>query len=1265
MTKQYKWTNIILGVLIGILASAVYIMTAEPTASWWDCGEYISTDYKLLVGHPPGAPTFQLLGRVASLFACGDVTKVAFCINCLSAICSGLTIMFLFWTITMLGRKLVAKSGEMTTGRAIAVFGSALVGSFAYTFTDTFWFSAVEGEVYAMSSFFTALVFWCILKWDFEYDNPKPGANPHRWIILIAYLIGLSIGVHLLNLLTIPAVVLIVYFKLSKKATVWGVVQAVAIFSFIAAIFFPAGAMFAIWLLITLPLTIICAKKGTFRSMAEWGVFLSVCGSFILLGLVLYFIIPYVVNFAGKFEVFFVNNFHLPFNSGTIIFFLFIAAIIAFGLYRGYKKKKNVLTAITYCFFFLLIGYSTFFVLVIRSNANPTIDENNPEDAVSLLAYLNREQYGQTPFLFGRTYNSQYTSIEEGDKVYVRDDNSGKYIVTQVKQEPRYPDNQTVFMPRMYDSGHKREYINWVAGEDKVKEQKMMNSKRIPEYSDNITFMHRYQFNYMYFRYFMWNFAGRQNDVQGLGDNVNGNWICGIPFIDNARLGDQPQDVNCLKNKGTNKYYMLPLLLGIIGLVFYSIRDTKNSFIVFLLFMMTGLAIAFYLNMYAYQPRERDYAFAASFYAFCIWIGFGVYAIYSLFEKIKSKAVQIAAPAVITLLCMLLVPGVLAKENWDDHDRSNRYTALAAAKAYLDSCAPNAIIFTMGDNDTFPIWYAQEVEGYRTDVRNCNLSLLSAGWYVDQMKRKAYESDPLPIDFTWEQYRDGTRDMIYVGNDDSKPIALKDFLKAVKSEGYNGSSHADLRSYGNRFYIDVDRKKVIASGAVSVMDTANIVDRVYFTYNASDKTIPGADGAVAGYTMTRSDLMVLEMVANSNWERPLYFASSTLRGFGLDEYLQNEGFAYRLVPVRKNTTSNTDVLYNNIMNKFDDHTRPDVIKNPDAMKGHQAYEYAWGGINDPRVYNPEDNVRLALSIMTMHTQLARDLVNEYNALVRAGEANGNGDAVAEKYLFKLQRSEEVLDHLQTVLPNDLMPYVNNRYQQYTMYFLDAANTYQSIQESYDKTVANHANIAGKFNSANAGKKASEVRNIILGHISDIFNFIENAKERDKVMKSYEEDVDMIYQLYLPELANCSPEELAKLPAGASYEKFYNDAKKQMGEMTEHVKQITQMLASYKQYNFKKAVINGKEVWTGLPEGNDAQLIAQRFPGDRGIVENCYKYFHKPSSIYGSNFYTQIAMLRVVAKSKNDLAKNAQLLVDQFDALQKQVDDNWDLVKNVK
>ncbi|MBP5205270.1 MAG: DUF2723 domain-containing protein, partial [Bacteroidales bacterium] len=725
MNKTQKLINTILGLIIGVVASAVYIMTAEPTVSWWDCGEYIATTSKLLVGHPPGAPTFQLIGRICSLFAGGDVTKVALCINCMSAVCSGLTIMLLYFTIVRLARKLVAKYGELNTPRFIAVLGSALVGAMAYAFSDTFWFSAVEGEVYAMSSFFTALVFWCILKWDEEYDHPKADTNPNRWIVLIAYLVGLSIGVHLLNLLTLPAIVLIVYYKLSKEATGMGAVLSFAIISFFFAFFCPPIWMLAIWALITVPLFVLCAKRGTLKSKAEWGVFLSLCGSVVLLGLILWGIIPQVVNLAGKFDLAFVNGLHLPFNSGTIFFFLLIAALIAWGIWYGYRKNKQVLLLGTFCFTMLLVGYSTFFTLVIRSNANPTIDENNPEDAVALLAYLNREQYGSNPLFHGQTYNTRVIGAKDGNPVYVKDLVNKRYVVSNDRKEdqPLYDPAGCMLFPRMWSAEKKGEYINWLnnrynSDSPSDKENRRLLARDVPPtWQQNIKFMQTYQFGFMYWRYFMWNFAGRQNDLQGRGDYMNGNWISGIPFVDKPMVGNQSNQPSAMQRPGHNKYYLLPLLLGIIGIVFQTRKDTQNSFVVFMLFVMTGLAIAFYLNMYAFQPRERDYAFAASFYAFAIWIGFGVLGIYNLFEKLKSNTVQVAGAALTTVACFGLVPCVMANENWDDHDRSNRYTALAIAKNYLDSCAPNAILFTLGDNDTFPLWYVQEVEGYRTDVR--------------------------------------------------------------------------------------------------------------------------------------------------------------------------------------------------------------------------------------------------------------------------------------------------------------------------------------------------------------------------------------------------------------------------------------------------------------------------------------------------------------------------------------------------------------------
>lgn len=1073
MTKHFKLINNVLGWLIGIFASAIYIMTAEPTASWWDCGEYIATAYKLLVGHPPGAPTFQLLGRIFSMFAGGDVTKVAFCINAMSAICSGLTIMFLYWTIVMLGRKLVAKMGEMTSGRMIAVIGSALVGALTYTFTDTFWFSAVEGEVYAMSSFFTALVFWCILKWDAEYDNQKANVNPHRWLVLIAYLVGLSIGVHLLNLLTLPAVVLVVYFKLSKNATVMGVVQTIGIISFFAAFFFSTVTMFLIWIFITAPALYQSFKKGTIRSKAEWGILWSLMGSFVLLGAILYLIIPGIVSMAGKFEIFFINSIGLPFNSGTIIFFLLLLGLIAYGLYYGYTKERKTLLAGVYSFVFLLIGYSTFFVLVIRSNADPTIDENNPEDAVALLAYLNREQYGSNPLIHGQTYayNPQKISYSDGDPFYVRDEKTKKYRISDKREGrvPNYASEDCMLFPRMWDKGHQREYVNWLKSEynsdsrsDK-EARKHLEKGRKPTWQQNVKFLQTYQFGHMYFRYFMWNFAGRQNDIQGRGGKLDGNFITGINFIDEIMVGSHRDLPKAIERPGTNKYYLFPLLLGLLGLVFYSFKDGKNSFIVLMLFLMTGLAIAFYLNMYAFQPRERDYAFAASFYAFSIWVGFGVFALYSFIDKLKNEKIKVAGAVVFTLLAIGLVPTVLANENWDDHDRSNRYTALAIAKNYLDSCAPNAILFTLGDNDTFPLWYAQEVEGYRTDVRVCNLSLLSTGWYVDQMKRKAYNSEPLPISMTWEQYKDGTRDLVVFEGAGQQYVNIKEIMDYIKSPEFDNKNQilylsrdkgyrTDGKAIPASFSLPVDKAKVLANGTVALKDSALVVDQLRWELKSGEIN-----------QILKAYLVMMDILANNNWERPIYYASTTgpEAYFGLEEYFQLEGLAYRLVPIKSQNRGGYDIgrvdseiLYDNLINLFEDHTRLDRVKNPDAPK-KEAYSYAWGGLNDPRVYNCEDNIRLTPLIRSTYQRLAETLIAEN----------------------QIERAEYVLDRGNVVLSSKTLPYVTTYKSDYALWCLNYMQSYF------------------KLNTATGEKKGMAMGNEIVNSLVENFNWYENQSDR--------------------------------------------------------------------------------------------------------------------------------------------------------------------------
>ena len=1091
MTKTQKRINNLIGLIIGIVASAVYIMTAEPTVSWWDCGEYIATTSKMLIGHPPGAPTFQILGRIATLFAGGDVTKMAFCVNCLSAICSGMTIMLLYFSLVRLARKLVAKWGELNTPRFIAILGTALVGALTYTFSDTFWFSAVEGEVYAMSSFFTALVFWCILKWDEEYEHPKPNVNPNRWIVLIAYLVGLSIGVHLLNLLTLPAIGLIIYYRLNPKATHWGAVLAFALIAFAFSIFCSPLWMILIWVFISIPLLILCGKHGALTSKAEWGVTLSLLVSVALLGIILWGIVPQVVNLSGKFDLFFVNTLHLPFNSGVIFFFLLIAAIIGWGIWYGYKRNKPVYSISAFSLMMLIIGYSTFMTLVIRSNANPTIDENSPEDAVSLLSYLNREQYGSNPLLYGQYYNTRVIDMKDGNPVYFRNEETKRYEVSNPRKGdvPVYDPKGCGFFPRMWSSEKQSQYIDWLnnrynsdSPSDKDNRRALARGGR-PTWQQNIKFFHSYQLGYMYWRYFMWNFAGRQNDLQGHGDYQNGNWISGFGAIDNPMVGNLKDMPAAVERPAHNKYYLLPLILGLVGLAFQTKNDSKHSFVVFMLFIMTGLAIAIYLNMYAFQPRERDYAFAASFYAFAMWVGFGVLGIYRLFEKLQNKSVQTAGALLTTLVCFGAVPCVMAKENWHDHDRSDRYTALAVAKNYLDSCEPNAILFTLGDNDTFPLWYAQEVEGYRTDVRVCNLMLLSTSWYVDQMKRKAYESDPLPISMTWEQYRDGTRDVLYLEAANNQFLDLSALMDYVKSPTFDNVSrifllkpNAGYRSNGRAipasFSLPVDKAKVLANGTVAAKDSALVVDRLMWNMKTNGVN-----------PLTKAYIVMMDILANNNWERPIYYAATagSEAYLGLEDYFQLEGFAYRLVPIRSQSRSygetgriNSDVLYHNLMTVFDDHSRLDQVKNPGAQ--HEAYPYAWGGFNDPKVYHSEDNTRLVPLMRRLYARLAEQLM-----------AEGDKD-----------KALEVLVHGNEVMPDFNFPYVS--VMSYIYGYTHSCITY--MEDFF------------RIGSDAANKKGMEMANQIWDDQVALFNWYNNCDERTLDYRSSDIHYDFLFLHYM-------------------------------------------------------------------------------------------------------------------------------------------------------
>lgn len=907
----YKKINTLTGWAIFLIAAFVYLSTIEPTASFWDCGEYISTAFKLEVGHPPGAPLFNLIGRFFTLFS--DEHGAAQMINAMNGICSAFTILFLFWTITAFAKKIALKSGELDSTKIIVIIGSGIVGSLAYTFSDSFWFSAVEGEVYAMSSFFTAIVFWAILKWEEVADEP----HSLRWIILIAFLMGLSIGVHLLNLLAIPAIVFVYYFKRYK--------------------------------------------------ISRNGFILTSIIAVLTLGIVQAGIIPGIVSWAAKFELFFVNSLGLPFNSGTIFYFLLVISASVWGLWYTTKKNKPELNTGILAITMLLIGYSSFLTLVIRSQANTPMDENNPENAINLLSYLNREQYGDWPILYGQYYNAPLDPAQpykDGNPTYTKDVSAGKYVITQDKKNsiPNYDKRFCTLFPRMHSDqrNHVSGYRDWadIQGTPVTITDQNGESKTImkPTFGENLTFFFRYQIGHMYARYFMWNFVGRQNDIQGHGGVLKGNWLSGIAPIDAQRLGPQENLPSSMtSNKGYNRFYFLPLILGLIGLFFHFKRDKLDGFIVFLLFILTGIAIIVYLNNTPYQPRERDYGYVGSFYAFAIWIGLGVYAIADLLSK---KVAANIASIIAIIAGLFAAPVLMAKEGWDDHDRSDRYTARDFAANYLNSCAPNAILFTNGDNDTFPLWYAQEVEGIRTDVRVVNLSLSNTDWYIEQMRRKAYDSDPIPLSLKEEQYRQGTRDYVPVYynpniiKDSTKYYNIKQLMEFVGSE----EPQAKIQTQGGMELSYLPTDKVLIP-----VDSATVVNNGTVPKGMEGQILKGLPWKIRKQYIMKNDLMIMDIIATNNWKRPIYFAVTVGDDayMNLEPYFQLEGLAYRLVPMRMQTNdgqtgkANTDIMYNNMMNKF-----------------------KWGGMSNDGVYMDENNLRMTMNLRNNFARLAESLLLE-------------------------------------------------------------------------------------------------------------------------------------------------------------------------------------------------------------------------------------------------------------------------------------------------
>ena len=1020
--KQFRLIDNALGWLAFFIAAFVYCSTIEPTASFWDCPEFITTGYKLEIGHPPGAPFFMLTANLFSQFT-SDPTQVARMVNTMSALLSATCILFLFWTITHLTRRLLISNwDEMTMPKMVAIEASGLVGALIYTFSDTFWFSAVEGEVYAYSSAFTAVVFWLILKWEDHADEP----HSDRWLILIMYMTGLSIGVHLLNLLCVPAIVLVYYYRRFPDANLKGSLIALAV-------------------------------------------------SVVILAAVLYGVVPGIITVGGWFELFFVNTLGMPFNTGEIIYIFLLVGCVIWAVYETQTQKHSlkvqniaflasigmlgipfygwgwsaffigvvVLAALWFllkytknnqplitarikntmllCMLMLMIGYSSYALIVIRSSANPPMDQNSPEDIFTLGDYLGREQYGQRPLFYGQAYTSQVALEQEGNyckpvmtngkPVYQRKekasaDEKDSYFVVRTKDEYKYAQN--MLFPRMYDAGHAAAYESWMGGVDgsqvpydRCGEQMMV---KVPSQLENIRFFLSNQCNFMYWRYFMWNFAGRQNDIQGNGELEHGNWLTGFSFIDNARLGDQsmlPQELK--ENKGHNVFYCMPLILGLLGLFWQAWYTRKRKttvngqektiddpigirqfWVVFFLFFMTGLAIVIYLNQTPMQPRERDYAYAGSFYAFAIWCGMGVAAIIDwLNRKIKKENLVVAV--VIGLAC-LIVPIQMASQTWDDHDRSGRYCCRDFGQNYLMTLQEegNPIIFTNGDNDTFPLWYNQDTEGFRTDARVCNLSYLQTDWYIDQMRRPAYDSPSVPISWSRLEYCAGTNEYVQVDPSlkkqveelyrqnpeeaakqfGDKPFELKNILKY-----WVRTTNKDLHVIPtDTVYVTIDKEAVRKSGMMMASDSI------------PDQMVISLKGKSALY---KGDLMMLEMIAQCNWTRPIYVATTV----GAENYMNlgdnfvQEGLANRITPFTTNAPGaknfDTEKTYNNVMNKF-----------------------KFGGVDKPGIYLDETVMRMCYTHRRLLSMLAMNLVHE----------------------GKDKKAMEVLDKCEKVLPSYNIPH---------------------------------------------------------------------------------------------------------------------------------------------------------------------------------------------------------------------------------------------------
>ncbi|WP_294469716.1 protein O-mannosyl-transferase family [uncultured Bacteroides sp.] len=1117
--KQYRTVNNLMGWLTFIIAATVYCLTIEPTASFWDCPEFITTGYKLEVGHPPGAPFFMLMANLFTQFA-SDVTTVAKMVNYMSALMSGACILFLFWSITHLVRKLViTDENNITKGQLITVMGSGLVGALVYTFSDTFWFSAVEGEVYAFSSLFTAVVFWLILKWEDVADQP----HSDRWIILIAYLTGLSIGVHLLNLLCLPAIVLVYYYKKTPNAT----------------------------------------AKGSL---------LALVGSGVLVAAVLYGIVPGIVKVGGWFELLFVNTLGMPFNTGVGVYIVLLAASLIWGVYESYVQKSKMRMTISFiltiallgipfyghgvssiligilviavlafylapsvqekikekwrisartmntamlCTMMIVIGYSSYALIVIRSTANTPMDQNSPEDIFTLGEYLGREQYGTRPLFYGPAFSSKVALDVKDGYCVPRQSETGSKYVRKEKTSPDEKDSyiklpgrieyeyaQNMLFPRMYSSSHAPLYKQWVdiKGHDEPYDQcGEMVMVNIPTQWENIKFFFTYQLNFMYWRYFMWNFAGRQNDIQSSGEIEHGNWITGIPFIDNILVGNQellPQDLK--DNKGHNVFYCLPLLLGLIGLfwqAYHSQRGIQQFWVVFFLFFMTGIAIVLYLNQTPAQPRERDYAYAGSFYAFAIWVGMGVAGIIRLLRD-YCKMQELPAAALASVIC-LLVPIQMAGQTWDDHDRSGRFVARDFGQNYLMTLQEegNPIIYTNGDNDTFPLWYNQETEGFRTDARTCNLSYLQTDWYIDQMKRPAYDSPSLPITWDRVEYVEGQNEYITIRPEVKKNIdAMYAKADTARKNGHPEAMEELIEQFGENPY---ELKNILKywirseKEGLRVVPTDSIVMKIdKDAVRRSGMMIPKALGDSIPDYMTillrdangnpkralyKSELMMLEMLANANWERPTYMAITvgSENHLGMDNHFIQEGLAYRFTPFdteKLDSKIDTEKMYDNLMNKF-----------------------KFGGIDKPGIYIDENVMRMCYTHRRVFSQLVGQLIKE----------------------GKKDKALAVLDYAEKMIPAYNVPYdwANGAFQMAEAYYqlgqTEKAN--KMIDELANKSLEymiwylslndNQLAIAGENFVYNASLLDAEIR-------------LMQKYKSDELAKHYSAQLEELYQQYI-------------------------------------------------------------------------------------------------------------------------------------------------------